>query len=686
MRKHSIVRRLAAGFAVAFVLAGSVADGELPGFSGVVEASRRFEDRIEVKWNSARYATSVAIWRGTNEVFSRARLVATVAVTSGTGGWSDGMWADTTAVVKSAPYFTPFYYWVEVKNAEGSTIDPNEYDYGWRSPGLPEPSPILTVHPGGSMTGIELSWKKSNYAVTYDVRRSLTNGTGERSIGTVSGTSTNLTFTDTSTAPGVEYLYRIVAENPAGVCHGSLARSWRGVYLSLPADISLSSGAQYHTVSVAANTSWTATKESGASWLTLTSSSGTNTGSFGFRVTKNTTASSRTARLTVQAAGGTEHPVSRTINVTQAAVTLAAPTGVQASDGTYTDRIRVSWNASGGATSYVVCRSDSSSGSMTTAGISTSTSFDDTGADVVAGKTYWYWVAAQSGTAESPLSASDTGWKKEGGTPSAWSVYRFYSKKYQGHFFTIDEGEKQKLVDTNPNWQYECVAYRAFKAQASGTKALHRFYSKKYRGHFYTTDEDEKNDLIANNPNWDYEGVGYYVYPGSASGRVPVYRFWSKKYKHHFYTTDEKEKNDLIATNPNWSYEKIAFYALPPDGKSSKAAGNAAGKAGGGAAAAVAVTTSDGSDGAAVADGDETTGWSPETADASWVVLSFAEALEVADVEVAGENLPEGTRILLSEDADGWTEEVPGVARYVWVAFPAAEEVPVVREIRVAEE
>ena len=99
----------------------------------------------------------------------------------------------------------------------------------------------------------------------------------------------------------------------------------------------------------------------------------------------------------------------------------------------------------------------------------------------------------------------------------------------------------------------------------------------------------------------------------------------------------------------------------------------------------VVVTTSDKSDGLAVADGDEGTAWSPETADGSWVVLSFADAVDVSDVEVAGENLPEGTRILISEDADDWQEEVPGAARYVWVLFPASEEPPVVREIRVEE-
>jgi hypothetical protein len=193
-----------------------------------------------------------------------------------------------------------------------------------------------------------------------------------------------------------------------------------------------------------------------------------------------------------------------------------------------------------------------------------------------------------------------------------------------------------------------------------------------------------------------------------------VWRFYSKKYKGHFFTIGEKEKNDLIAKNPNWAYEKIAFYALALAGKSAKAGKGmeAAGleelegpaQPGGGEAelgdgegavsqagrlrpgTEVAVTTCDGADGSAVCDGDEATGWSPETADGSWVVLSFADVRKVGDVEVVGVNLPEGTRILLSENADEWTEEVPGTARYVWVAFPSGETRPVVRGIRVAEE
>ncbi|MBQ7252092.1 MAG: InlB B-repeat-containing protein [Kiritimatiellae bacterium] len=100
----------------------------------------------------------------------------------------------------------------------------------------------------------------------------------------------------------------------------------------------------------------------------------------------------------------------------------------------------------------------------------------------------------------------------------------------------------------------------------------------------------------------------------------------------------------------------------------------------------VAVTTSDKSDGAAVSDGDETTSWMPGTTDGSWVVLTLSSLCTVEDVEVIGENLPEGTRFLLSEDADHWQKGVPGKAQYVWVVFPAGDVPPVVREIRVLPE
>ncbi len=86
-----------------------------------------------------------------------------------------------------------------------------------------------------------------------------------------------------------------------------------------------------------------------------------------------------------------------------------APTGVSASDGDYTDRVRVSWNSSSGASGYEVWRHISnSSGSASKIGDPLSSPYDDTTA--VAGTTYYYWVKAVNAGGTSGFSSSDSGY------------------------------------------------------------------------------------------------------------------------------------------------------------------------------------------------------------------------------------------------------------------------------------
>ena len=88
---------------------------------------------------------------------------------------------------------------------------------------------------------------------------------------------------------------------------------------------------------------------------------------------------------------------------------LPPPTGVAASDGTHTDKVAVTWDASAGATSYEVWRhtSDDSASATRLAASLTATSYDDTTA--TPGTLYYYWVKAASAQGTSAFSASDSG-------------------------------------------------------------------------------------------------------------------------------------------------------------------------------------------------------------------------------------------------------------------------------------
>jgi hypothetical protein len=87
------------------------------------------------------------------------------------------------------------------------------------------------------------------------------------------------------------------------------------------------------------------------------------------------------------------------------------PTGVSASDGTFSDKVRISWSPSAGADDYKVFRNttNSSAGAAELVSGHSATSYDDFSA--APGLTYYYWVKACNYAGCSDYSAYDSGWR-----------------------------------------------------------------------------------------------------------------------------------------------------------------------------------------------------------------------------------------------------------------------------------
>jgi hypothetical protein len=86
------------------------------------------------------------------------------------------------------------------------------------------------------------------------------------------------------------------------------------------------------------------------------------------------------------------------------------PTNVAASDGAFTDRVAVTWNAAIGATSYEVWRNTKSgTKGAVKLGEVTATAFNDTTG--TAGKTYWYFVRAKNAVSTSAYSSGNSGYR-----------------------------------------------------------------------------------------------------------------------------------------------------------------------------------------------------------------------------------------------------------------------------------
>ncbi|MCX7844792.1 MAG: hypothetical protein N2507_05670 [Candidatus Bipolaricaulota bacterium] len=90
-----------------------------------------------------------------------------------------------------------------------------------------------------------------------------------------------------------------------------------------------------------------------------------------------------------------------------------APPNVQASDGVYADRVRVSWGAVAGAARYEVWRAAARDGPYELLAETTATSYDDRA--VTVGTTYWYKVRAWNVLGHGPFSEPDSGYAAAGG-------------------------------------------------------------------------------------------------------------------------------------------------------------------------------------------------------------------------------------------------------------------------------
>jgi hypothetical protein len=150
-----------------------------------------------------------------------------------------------------------------------------------------------------------------------------------------------------------------------------------------------------------------------------------------------------------------------------------------------------------------------------------------------------------------------------------YPLFRFWSLDKQSHFYTTNPEEKQIIITKDTTWQFENVGYYVGKINAaqncvnSNQSKVFRFWNPTSQHHFYTANELEKNSLIEKNPSWNYEGIAFCADVKATTGLEPVYRFYSPSRNGHFFTINAAEKDKLISEDSSWIYEDIAYYAKP---------------------------------------------------------------------------------------------------------------------------
>lgn len=261
----------------------------------------------------------------------------------------------------------------------------------------------VTATDGTSTANVTVSWTAAAGATGYRVFRGAGTGIGVQ-IGT---TTTPVTFVDTTATAGVSYTYWVKAITANGDSVASAVNTgWRNI--ATPTGIAATDG----TLTTGVTVSWSAV--SGAAGYRVYRQIGAGTATqvgtpttTSFTDTTAVAGTVYTYKVCARTAAGNS-PFSATDTGWR---NLPPPATVNATDGTSTIKVRVTWTAVTGATGYYVIRKLPTGTNTVIATIASGSTllFDDT--TISPGVVAQYWVKSRSAAGASAYSVANTGFR-----------------------------------------------------------------------------------------------------------------------------------------------------------------------------------------------------------------------------------------------------------------------------------
>ena len=380
------------------VLTASVGD-EVPAPPvGVSASDGTSSAQVRVSWGASSGATYYKVFRSASNSAATAQCIAS-SVTALS-------YDDASAEVGAT-----YYYWVKAVNSAGES-DFSASDSGWKAYAVPDAPRNVSASKGTSTVGVVVSWSAVSSATSYEVWRS--ESSSSASAARIANGLTATTYTDTSAAVGTTYTYWVKAVNQGGTSGWSNSDTgYRKMAApAAPTGVAASDGLSSTEIVVTWNAVATAESYSVYRGTSSSSSSASQiaSGLTAMSYSDSSALAGTTYYYWVKAtnAGGTS---GFSASDTGYLAAITGPASVTASDGSYSDYVRVSWQASQSATSYEVWRGTANAYSQAQkiASPTATTSYNDTSA--TPGMRYWYWVRAKTSAGTSAFSASDTGYR-----------------------------------------------------------------------------------------------------------------------------------------------------------------------------------------------------------------------------------------------------------------------------------
>ncbi|HHV06165.1 MAG TPA: peptidoglycan DD-metalloendopeptidase family protein [Anaerolineaceae bacterium] len=349
-----------------------------------------YTDRVDITWSSVTWATSYQVYRAESASGTRSQIATPTS----------NNYSDTTAFPG-----TTYWYWIKACNTSGCS-DFSVYDTGYARIPIPAIPTNINASDGTSTEAVHVSWSGVEWAINYQIFRSDSIAGSKTQI----GGSETLTFSDSTITPGVIYWYFVKACSVNGCSDFSVGDSgYAKIPIpSIPTYVSASDGEFIEKVHISwAGVTWAVDYQvfrASSSDGTKTQIATTSTPSFDdltavhgitywyFVKACNTSGCSD---FSLGDSGYAAFPIPE------------EPTDIAASDGTYPDKVLVTWSTVEWASNYQVFKAGTEDGIKTQIGTTETASYTDL--EVVPEITYWYFVKACSTTGCSEYSTGDSG-------------------------------------------------------------------------------------------------------------------------------------------------------------------------------------------------------------------------------------------------------------------------------------
>jgi hypothetical protein len=306
---------------------------------------------------------------------------------------------DTTAVAG-----TLYSYSVKAMTGVGDSGF-SAVNTGWRNVAAPG---TVNATDGTSAVNVTITWTGVSGATGYKVFRAIGSGTAVQVGGNVAAST--LSAVDATAVAGTLYSYSIKAMTGAGDSAVSAVNTgWRNV--AAPGTVNATDGTSAVNVTV----TWAGV--SGATGYKVFRAIGSGAA---VQVGGNVAASTLSAVDTTAIAGTLYSYSVKSMTATgDSAVSamntgwrnVVAPASVNATDGTSTVNVTITWTGVSGATGYKVFRAIGSGTAVQVGGNVAASTLSAVDTTAIAGTLYSYSVKAMTGAGDSAVSAMNTGWR-----------------------------------------------------------------------------------------------------------------------------------------------------------------------------------------------------------------------------------------------------------------------------------